>query len=257
MNFDVSTDDKNKCGVYIIINTINGKNYIGSTISTFHVRFRKHVSELNKNNHHSNILQKAYIKYGEQNFVFKILKILPNKDEKKIRNVEEKYMKIYTSDYNICTKPSRGGHPNLNRKLTKTWKDKIAYKSSLYKHNEKTLKLVTNNNKNNSCELVFSKNNTKIKFKSWVSAAEHFNCDTTTLKKVYAVNGKFRGYLIEKLTTQRSSILVFFKNRKILFRSLNSCDRFLNRWRGYTSTKTLRNELLLDKYKYKIYKDIV
>ena len=58
-----------ECGIYIISNTINGKNYVGSAKS-FRKRWNIHKSQLMNNKHHSNKLQNAWNKYGCENFVF-------------------------------------------------------------------------------------------------------------------------------------------------------------------------------------------
>ena len=53
--------------IYFIVNTTTGKKYIGETIN-FKERKSKHLSYLRKNSHHSKKLQRAYNKYGENNF---------------------------------------------------------------------------------------------------------------------------------------------------------------------------------------------
>ena len=63
---------KYDCGVYQIRNILDGKIYVGQSI---HLRDRKsgHYSKLRKNTHGNPYLQRAYNKYGEENFVFEIL----------------------------------------------------------------------------------------------------------------------------------------------------------------------------------------
>ena len=56
-------------GVYIIRNAVNNKVYVGST-KNFEKRFSSHRWLLGKNKHHSQKLQRAWIKYGEGSFVF-------------------------------------------------------------------------------------------------------------------------------------------------------------------------------------------
>lgn len=60
------------CGVYSIINIINNKQYIGSS-RKIESRWKAHIRLLNNNNHHSQHLQNAWLKYGEHNFKFIIL----------------------------------------------------------------------------------------------------------------------------------------------------------------------------------------
>lgn len=63
-------------GIYIIICTINNKYYIGYA-SDFNSRFRHHKSTLRNNSHKNIYLQRAWNKYGEENFIFEILERCP------------------------------------------------------------------------------------------------------------------------------------------------------------------------------------
>lgn len=58
--------------VYAIENTMNGHRYIGST-TDYKRRWHTHRSSLRKGKHHSFILQRAWDKYGEAAFDFKLL----------------------------------------------------------------------------------------------------------------------------------------------------------------------------------------
>ena len=62
------------CGVYKIVNMINGKIYIGST-KDFKDRWNRHLRQLRRGKHHSKHLQRAYDKYGENSFSFEIIEI--------------------------------------------------------------------------------------------------------------------------------------------------------------------------------------
>jgi len=61
--------------IYKIINLTNGKFYIGSTNNAKN-RFRTHRRLLNKNTHHCPHLQSAWNKYGEDNFIFKVVELI-------------------------------------------------------------------------------------------------------------------------------------------------------------------------------------
>ena len=60
------------CGIYCIENSINHKKYIGQS-TNIESRWRCHKSELRRNIHGNDYLQKAWNKYGEDNFQFYIL----------------------------------------------------------------------------------------------------------------------------------------------------------------------------------------
>ena len=63
---------KKESGVYKIINTINGKIYVGSTID-FNYRKTLHFSQLRNGKHYNDHLQRAWDKYGEEFFTFEII----------------------------------------------------------------------------------------------------------------------------------------------------------------------------------------
>ena len=58
-------------GLYLIINTVNGKIYFGSS-KNVKSRFRQHKSDLRNNKHGNDYLQKAWNKYGEDRFLFEV-----------------------------------------------------------------------------------------------------------------------------------------------------------------------------------------
>jgi len=60
------------CGIYMIKNKINGKFYIGSSVDIAY-RWARHKRQLRNGNHHSIHLQRAWDKYGEENFEFKVI----------------------------------------------------------------------------------------------------------------------------------------------------------------------------------------
>jgi group I intron endonuclease len=60
-------------GIYQIRNKINGHCYIGSAMN-IRKRWREHARALNNNVHHSQYLQRAWLRYGADAFEFSILK---------------------------------------------------------------------------------------------------------------------------------------------------------------------------------------
>ena len=62
--------------VYAIENTVNNRCYIGSA-ADYKSRWHSHRSSLRRGKHHSFILQRAWDKYGESAFVFKLLIVCP------------------------------------------------------------------------------------------------------------------------------------------------------------------------------------
>ena len=74
-----------KSGIYCIENITTNKKYIGQSID-INDRWRKHISELNHSSHHNDYLQKAWNKYGENDFKFYVLEYCSDDelDEKEI-----------------------------------------------------------------------------------------------------------------------------------------------------------------------------
>jgi len=96
---DHKADLSNRKGVYKIINLINGKFYVGSTTKNFFSRFKCHLGYLRIGKHSCEHLLNAYLKYGEENFVFCVFKDLNNNVE--IRKQEQRLLKRYIKQ-KIC-----------------------------------------------------------------------------------------------------------------------------------------------------------
>jgi group I intron endonuclease len=87
-----------RTGIYIIVNLINNKFYIGSASYSLVQRISHHFQDLRKNKHFNRHLQSAYNKYGEDNFVaFEIEYCSPEK----CLDREQYYLDTYNPDYNI------------------------------------------------------------------------------------------------------------------------------------------------------------
>ena len=91
-------------GIYKIINIINNKIYIGSSVNLYK-RKKEHFNKLKKNIHKNIHLQSSYNKYGEENFIFEIIEYI---EDKYLLIGREQYwineFKSYNRDngYNIC-----------------------------------------------------------------------------------------------------------------------------------------------------------
>lgn len=78
-DFTLKDDSENtlqKCGVYKITCTTNGKFYIGSTSQSFRIRFTGHRKDLRSDNHHSKYFQNCYNKYTEASFKLEVLEVM-------------------------------------------------------------------------------------------------------------------------------------------------------------------------------------
>jgi group I intron endonuclease len=120
---------KNNCGIYIISDVHNGKCYYGSSVN-IRVRWLVHLRSLRKNVHENAYLQRSFNKYGESNFIFKIVEVCP---KSKLLILEQKYIDKNKDGYNICRKACGGdnltNNPNRDviiEKMTKSMRKWIS-----------------------------------------------------------------------------------------------------------------------------------
>jgi group I intron endonuclease len=86
-----------KGGIYKIVNCVTGDLYIGQT-NDFHSRKLHHFERLIKNTHHNIYLQRAWNKYGGENFEFLPI-IICEKIE--FTYYEQKCVDLFNPTYNI------------------------------------------------------------------------------------------------------------------------------------------------------------
>ena len=98
-------------GIYEILNTVNGKRYIGSAVR-FNKRWNLHRAHLRSGKHHSPHLQRAWDKYGAKAFTFRVLLVCaPTKEQMNL--YEQLCLDEYKPEYNIAlTAGSRLGMKN-------------------------------------------------------------------------------------------------------------------------------------------------
>lgn len=108
----------NQSGIYRIINTKNGRIYIGST-RRFKGRAKSHRADLEANRHKNTYLQNDFNKCGTECFIFEVLEVIDSKEELLCR---EQYWidRLYDNQkkcYNIRkdVADSRAGRPNKQK----------------------------------------------------------------------------------------------------------------------------------------------
>ncbi len=82
------------CGIYKIPNKIDGKMYVGSS-KNLKRRGNNHLKSLENNEHHNIFLQRAYNKYGKENFSFEVILICEEKD---LITYEDSIIKLYQTN---------------------------------------------------------------------------------------------------------------------------------------------------------------
>lgn len=125
---DTIAQYKTTVGIYAIVNSKNGKVYIGST-TDFKRRWREHRGCLRGKYHDNPHLQSAWNKYGEVVFEFGILEYLDNPED--IHLAEQFWMDVYREEgrilynYGLAAYNSRLGcamSEETRRKIGKAFK---------------------------------------------------------------------------------------------------------------------------------------
>lgn len=107
-------------GIYKIINVVNNKFYVGSAVDLKR-RKTRHFSELRNKKHSNPKLQNAWVKYGEQAFVFVVVEELP--DDADLLAAENVWLKEHVGKdycYNLgvdAIAPTLG----MSGELSPTW----------------------------------------------------------------------------------------------------------------------------------------
>lgn len=91
---------KKIAGIYQILNKINGKSYIGSSVNIYQ-RWAQHKSKLRKQKHVNKILQRAWNKYFEISFHFLILEEILVPIKEILESREQHYLDQTNPEYNI------------------------------------------------------------------------------------------------------------------------------------------------------------
>jgi len=140
-------------GIYKITCIATGKVYIGSSVNV-KKRRQQHMEGLNNGKHHSQLLQRAWNKYGKENFKFTVIVYVP---EELLIEQEQHYIDLYHAadrNYGYNISPAAGTvrgikRPNANwgRILSEETKQKIAKSLTGFKHSPEAKKNMSESNK--------------------------------------------------------------------------------------------------------------
>ena len=179
---------KGKGGIYSLVNTVNGKQYIGSA-KDFFIRINEHLKYKNNSN---TALQKAFVKYGFDKFKLSIFEYFTYESKivshKSLTELETSYISKF--DFEILYNFSTIAHNNLGYKHTDESKLKISKPGSLNPmygktHSEDTrVKMSERKNKYSLGVGVFDLDGNLIsKHKNNVELAKHLNISKVTVGK--------------------------------------------------------------------------
>jgi len=122
------------CGIYAIVNIVNGKRIIGSS-NGIEARWRNYKSKLNKNKQKNPYFQSSWNKYGAINFQFVVLEEC---SEEELLVKEDLWMSYYKSrnkkyGYNLKSAERQMPSEESKRKMSESHKGKVFSKE----HREK------------------------------------------------------------------------------------------------------------------------
>lgn len=139
MNFINQDKFKENYGIYGVVNKVNGKTYVGQTGERFLRRYWHHQWKLRDGSHDNCHLQKAWNKYGEDNFDFIVIEVV--NDTALLDELEIKYIDQYKKNdksYNMLL----GGGGRRGFPISENAKKMIGDKNRQHmlgkKHSEET-----------------------------------------------------------------------------------------------------------------------
>lgn len=175
---EISKNLKGKMGIYKILNTVNGRMYVGSSKNLYN-RGSDHLCELRGNRHINKRLQNAYNKYGEDSFIFEAIEY--------IDNVEEQYVREqYWLDTFDCVKNGYNINPDAIKPPDSKGKNNPMYGKHHTEESRRKMslnKIGTQANGNNPRALsIICLDDGKI-FDTVKQCSEYYNLDKSGVRK--------------------------------------------------------------------------
>lgn len=212
VQLEILKDNKFKAGIYMILNKIDNKKYVGSAVTNrIHVRFRNHFF----NGTGSKLTAKAVALYGVENFEFYILEYFPGFVKKEnlssahlaLLQLETKYIQELKPEYNILQnggsslgyKHSKETKTNISTQvLTQERKQLLTKLASLKKYNLE-LKTKLNQLTSKPVTLYNLDNSVHSKYPGIGAMAKEFKCCNKTINRAIKNQTVFRNIGIIKL----------------------------------------------------------
>lgn len=211
------------CGIYKITNKINGKMYIGQSVDIYDRWIKEKAPSAQKY-----ALQRAFDKYGRENFNFEIIERLkPDK-----LNEREIYWIAYYDTYNNGYNETLGGdtgHRYNYKEIYDLWASGVTCKQieeklhcddgvitralRCYDISEQEARSVNNYNKATPIVMIDIKTKESLKvFRSRFEVCSFLNiteAQTNSIQKGISTKRKAFGYYWEKLTKENSPKIIY------------------------------------------------
>ena len=149
--------------IYKITNKINGKMYIGQTVNTIEIRFKRHVSDAY--NGKEMAISKAIRKYGADNFTIEVIE----ECEREYLDEKEKYWIKYYDSVNVGYNMTDGA-TNAN-----TYQYKTEDEMEVIKNKIRITKISSNNPNSTKIKCKNVKTNEEFVFDSIIDCQHYFN----------------------------------------------------------------------------------
>jgi group I intron endonuclease len=166
--------------VYVIVNKMNGKMYVGSTKVKLSTRFNRHLIKVNQGSNNS--IHRAIRKYGKENFDIRMIEEYSSKETMLQGEIELiAYFDTYKSKYGYNdTLGGEGGNTNGGKKFSEEWKLEMSkssagvVKTSRRRFSDKIEQAI--------CGLYVEEN------KSTYALGNQFDCPRTTISDILRRN---------------------------------------------------------------------
>lgn len=211
------------CGVYIIINLVDCKVYIGSSCD-IKKRITRHKWALKKKIHDNEHLQRAWNKYGEANFEFKILEVC---DKKVCLNREQYYLSYYNATNRLC-----GYNISLKTNMSVISEEtrvKMSKSNTGKTHSEEQRKRMSESKKGNTAwvgrkHTRESKEKIRLANTGRKRTEEEIKKRTETRRKNNGGSYGQRKKTQEEIDQQRVKLLEYYENNRKMYGSSHSPD---------------------------------
>lgn len=164
--------------VYVVVNKVNGKMYVGSTERELKIRWQKHLVKTNEGSLCT--LHKAIRKYGRDNFDIRMIEEYPTRDTMLQGEIDWiAYFDTYKSSYGYNdTLGGDGGNTNGGKKFSEEWKAKMSIAKKGKSFSEEHKENLSKSHKGHTAP------NRKLTFEQAEAIRKEYESDSYTQKQL-------------------------------------------------------------------------